>query len=337
MNNKYTLTGLLLLLTFQYNAIAQMADSVKTHIDSCLLILKHHSLYSKNVNWPLIEESVYEKAYKARSREETFDALKTAFDALGDQHAVYYHYKSEYRVNNEALLGRYSDSIRKAWSRGPAITTKMIGRVAYLSVPYMGATRQDQINWYAKWLTDSLQALQQHHPDGWILDLRLNGGGNIRPMLAGLAMFFEDGIINYYMDKDGQVSDATAFRQGVLYIDDVRQTSVLNTVRNPKAKVAVLIGPGTASSGEILAAVFSRRDNTILIGDSTAGLANATNGFVFNNNNNYFLISTARITDQYRNAFAPTIHPTWFIKSNEAFSDIKNDILVKHAVRWINQ
>ncbi len=75
------------------------------------------------------------------------------------------------------------------------------------------------------------------------------------------------------------------------------------------AKVAVLIGAGTASSGEITATIFSKRLKTILLGDNTAGLANATNGFVFNHNKTYFLVSTARIADNHKRTFPEIIKP----------------------------
>jgi carboxyl-terminal processing protease len=60
-------------------------------------------------------------------------------------------------------------------------------------------------------------------------------------------------------------------------------------------KVAVLTGPGTASSAEALAAMFQEREHTVLMGTTTAGMANATNGFVFNREDAYFLISVASL------------------------------------------
>lgn len=336
MKNKYTLSGLLLLFVFNYSAIAQMADSIRLHIDTCLFTLKQNSLYADRVNWPEVEQEVFTRAGQAKTKAETFEALKIAFDALGDKHAVYYHYDNSYRLGNAALMNRYSDSVKAAWTRGPRIDGQMINGVAYLAVPFMGVNRQEQIDCYANWLYDEVAKLQKQDPKGWIIDLRLDGGGNIRPMLAGLAMFFGEGIVSYYINKDGKTSDEAAFCHGDFLIDGRIQATIKTKIAGlADAKVAVLTGPGTASSGEITAAVFSERFNTLLLGDSTAGLANATNGFVLNDHTTYFLISTASIANQYKIPFPPTIQPGLSIKGKEAFNDISNDAVVKKAIEWL--
>lgn len=100
-------------------------------------------------------------------------------------------------------MSRYSDSIKTAWKRGPRIDAKMIGDIAYFAVPFMGVNKQEQIDNYANWLYDEVAKLQKKNPKGWIIYLRLNGGGNICLMLAALTPFFNDGIVSYYIDKNG--------------------------------------------------------------------------------------------------------------------------------------
>lgn len=338
MKNKCTIIGVLLLLFVNHSAIAQMADSLRLHIDSCLSVLQQNSLYAHLVKWPQTRAKVFEKAKRAKYKSETFEALKIAFNALGDRHAAYYQYDDKYKLSNTALMNRYSDSLKAAWTLGPRIDSRMIGKIAYFSAPFMGVNKQEQIDWYANWLYDEIAKLQKQNPKGWVIDLRLNGGGNIRPMLTGLSMFFGDGIVSYYIDKAGKASDEAAFSNGDFLMDGKIQAIVKNKIASiANMKVAVLIGAGTASSGEITAAVFSKRHNTLLLGDSTAGLANATNGFVFNGNKNYFLISTAYIANQLKIPFPETIQPNLFIKGNDAFNDIGNDTTVKKAIEWLKR
>lgn len=334
----YILLGIWMLLFTHHAAIAQVVDSIRLHIDSCLSVLQENSLYANLVNWPQTRAQVFEKAKSATTKSETFEALKIAFNALGDKHAAYYQYDDEYKLSNAELMNRYSDSLKTAWTRGPRIDGKMIGDIAYFSVPFMGANKQEQIDWYANWLYNEVAQLQKQNPKGWIIDLRLNGGGNIRPILTGLAMFFGDGVVSYYINKNGKASDEAAFSKGDFLMDGKIQATIKNKIASiANAKVAVLIGAGTASSGEITAAVFSKRSNTILLGDSTAGLANATNGFVFNNNKNYFLISTACIANRRKKPFPETIQPNLFIRGNDAFNDISNDTTVKKAIEWLRR
>lgn len=329
--------GLLLMLAFSFLLKGQMPDSVRIHLDSCLYILKENSLYSKKINWNDIKNKVFEKAKSAKTKLETFEALKIAFDALGDKHAVYYQYDDSYKLDNAALMNRYSDSIIAAWKRGPRVDAKIISGMAYISIPFMDVNKQEQIDNYANWIYNEVAKLHKQKPKGWIIDLRLNSGGNIRPMLAGLAPFFKDGVVSYYINNKGEAGDKSVFNKGDFQIYDLVQAKIKNKIKGfPDVKVAVLIGAGTASSGEITAAVFSKRPKTILLGDDTAGLTNATNGLVFNHNQNYFLISAAQIADRNRKAFPETIHPDFYVKGNESFNDIPNDPAVKKAITFLN-
>lgn len=157
-------------------------------------------------------------------------------------------------------------------------------------------------------------------------------------MLAALTPFFNDGIVSYYIDKNGNPSDKASFSKGDFLMDEKIQATIKNIIKNfPNVKIAVLIGAGTASSGEITVAVFSKCPNTILMGDNTAGLANATNGFVLNDNKTYFLISTAEIADRNKKRFPETIKPDLYIKGDEFFSSITNDLAVKKAIDWLHQ
>lgn len=53
----------------------QLPDSIKTHIDSSIAVLKNHSLYAKNVNWEEVEKKVYDKARGLTTKVKTFDAF----------------------------------------------------------------------------------------------------------------------------------------------------------------------------------------------------------------------------------------------------------------------
>lgn len=316
---------------------AQLPDSIKAHIDSCLAILETNSLYSPSVNWPKTRQLVFAKPTNAKTKAGTFEALKIAFDALGDKHALYYHYADQYKLNNDTLMARYTDSIKAAWLDGPRITYHMIKGIAYLRVPFMGVNKQKDIDERANALYHAVKQLQQQQPKGWIIDLRLNGGGNIRPMLAGLAPFFPDGTVSYYLDHRGQASDKSTFKDGQFFMDGVVQARIDSLIQGfSQAKVAVLTGPGTGSSGELTAAIFKQRHHTRLFGASSAGLANATAGFVMSNDV-YFLISTARIADKHQQALPEVVIPHIPVKGNDAFHALEKDVTVYAALKWLQQ
>jgi|GEM_PF-614235 len=317
---------------------AQMADSIKNYIDSAIGILQQNSLYASRVNWLAMKEAVHQKAAGARTKAEIFGALTLAFTALGDKHAAYYHYDDMFRLPDTLLDNRYGDSIKAAWKRGPGLFEQMIGDFAYINVPFMGVTKQEDIDRNANWLYEAVSKLAANSPKGWIIDLRRNAGGNIRPMMAGLAMFFDDAVLGYCIDRAGRATDETAVKDGHFMIDGKVQAAISNKIAAlAHSKVAVLIGPGTASSGEGVAAIFKQRQHAMLLGEVTAGRGNATEGFVFNNDQSYFLISTASLGDKNKKALPEFVTPHVVVKANNAFSNPGADNVVKAAVDWLKK
>lgn len=339
---KFKVFLFLFVLSFciKFSLAQELPDSIKQHIDTSLNVLKKHSLYSNKVDWDKIRQNVHYAAHlaKAKNKSETFESLKIAFDALGDKHAAYYQFNHQYKLPNKELEARQSDSLKAGWKMGARIVNKMIGDVAYLSIPYMGVNKQADIDKYANWLYDAVAALNKSNPKAWVIDLRLNGGGNIRPMLAGLGMFFDDGVVSYYVDRNGKTEDEAAFKNGEFTIDGKVQANIKNKITPIRPnKIAILIGPGTGSSGEGVAVVLKQRKGTKLFGTKSAGMANATNGFVFADDQAYFLISTAAIGDKNKKVMPEFVTPDVEIVKLESFGNLQEDSTVKIALSWLKK
>ncbi|THF53297.1 hypothetical protein E6C50_03595 [Flavobacterium supellecticarium] len=330
---------LAILFFFISSMVFAQSDSVRTYIDSALIVLRENSLYANNVNWKKVEKQIYKQASEVKSKAKAFEVLKIAFTALGDKHANYFSPEgNSYRLDNSELMSRYTDSLKAGWKRGLRIENKMIGDIAYISIPTIGVGKQQDIDKYANWIYDAVNSLSAKNPKGWIIDLRMNGGGNIRPMLAGLAMFFDNGTYTYYIDKDGNATDKAGFLNGDFVIDDQPQATIktkMNLLSD--ARVALLIGPGTASSGEGVALVFSQKNNVKSFGTNTAGLANSTNGFVFYNKEFYFLISVAKIANKDKKLYSEIVKPQVYVKGYENFYKLADDPSVIEAIKWLKK
>lgn len=128
-------------------------------------------------------------------------------------------------------------------------------RVAYVLIPtFADATIDDQVR----------EALQDLGPlDGIILDLRTNGGGSslvAEPIMA----LFVSGTLGEYTSRDGS-------RSLVIEGDPIHNSFTV--------PLAVLVGEHTESYGEIVAGIFSQREETILIGETTGGNVETLHGF----------------------------------------------------------
>lgn len=329
---------ILFLLSVPLLSSAQPPDSLVKHIDTVLNILQKNSLYSGNVNWKVLRKEVLAKSAKATNKAETFPALTVAFKKLKDHHANYYIGDSSFRLEDTMLLKRQDDSLKAEWARGARIKTFMIGDIAYVNVPTLTGGKQEVIDKYANWIYDGVAKLAALKPKGWIIDLRLNVGGNIRPMMAGLGAFFKDGTVGYYLDRFGKTIEPSSFKNGEFLMENQVTAGIINKIPSlANEKVAVLIGAGTASSGEIAAVFLSTRKNTKLFGEMTAGLTNTTNGFVFDNDNAYFLLTVASLADKNKKRLSNYVMPDIKVKANNMFSNPEQDNTVKAAIAWLKK
>jgi C-terminal processing protease CtpA/Prc len=112
----------------------------------------------------------------------------------------------------------------------------------------------------------------------FIIDLRRDHGGDMFPMIAGLAPLFADGPVGSFVANQGE----TVWRienHGVSNAwNDVRPAKPHPLDRGALLPVAVLTGPGTASSGESVLVSFIGRPATRSFGQPSAGLS-TSNGF----------------------------------------------------------
>ena len=101
-----------------------------------------------------------------------------------------------------------------------------------------------------------------------VIDLRKTGGGNAYIYLPGLKRLLEiDTSLATLVNRKGEIEP--------LWLDSIsiRPGSVEPARSLADLPVALAIGPGTASASEYIATIFRCRDNTITVGDTTAGAA----------------------------------------------------------------
>ncbi|GAA4446047.1 hypothetical protein GCM10023189_00760 [Nibrella saemangeumensis] len=303
--------------------------------------MQKHSLYAKPLDWKTIRDSVHYKARTAKSYSDVFLALVYAYDQLKDHHGMFANTERMHRFPPPRNPSdRMSEGIKKEYLKGPRIKKAMLAnQVAYLKIPAMQVTKQDAVDQWANSLRDSLCALLSQTPSALIVDLRMNNGGNSVPMQAGVGSLFGDGIVTYTVDRDKKTFVPTMLTNGV----PVDGTKPLATVKNtcgtyPTIPIAVLIGPSTVSSGEILAVAFKERKNTRLFGEPTAGFCNATEGFLFAKNQGYFLLSTSYIADKHKRIYTEQeVKPDVFVRSADNYEDLPSDVTVQAALNWLKQ
>ncbi|NML66856.1 hypothetical protein HHL22_16750 [Hymenobacter sp. RP-2-7] len=153
--------------------------------------------------------------------------------------------------------------------------------LAYMAVPeFTSDNNERQIALAGELQTLIRQLDTEHTVTGWVVDLCGNGGGNMRPMLAGLGALTGTGTLAYFVA--GRWKKPITYREMVASVNGRSQGARLSPaqpLRRPASPVAVLIGPGTGSSGEVTAMAFIGRPATWLFGQPSAGYTTANNLF----------------------------------------------------------
>ncbi|WP_260296121.1 S41 family peptidase [Xanthomonas euroxanthea] len=132
--------------------------------------------------------------------------------------------------------------------------------IAYLDVPGLMTSSKEVSNAYETSLTTALDQVAAQASCGWIVDVRNNTGGTMWPMINGLHPLLGDAVLGSFVDAAGKQSPWRAR-------SSPRATASLQIDR----PVAILIGPRTASAGEMVAISFRGRANTRSFGQPSAG------------------------------------------------------------------
>ncbi len=314
--------------------------SVHLYVDSALTILQNKSLFADKVNWNLVKEEVYTQTQNIESIGESFGALKYAFTELNDHHGIFANPDTLYRLpptKDYATL--LSQGIKDEYLKGPRIVKRELGEaIAYLRVPAMQVLEENEVKKQSNALREVLCELLSKNPTAMILDLRMNNGGNSVPMQSGLGPLFSSDTVGYMADKNNILSQPIILKNGVSILENGHPAvDIAQQCTCPKnLPIAILIGPATASSGEILAYMLAPQPNTRLIGEPSSGFLNATEGFVWMENQGYLLLSVARIADRNKQINQEMeLHPDIYVKSEDNYENLDKDITIQKAKEWL--
>lgn len=331
------LTLSIALLFFLFNITVVSAQTPKNNdvkflIDTTITIMKANALNAGKVDWAAIKKEAYKGAYNLNNAYELGDVMRNLFKSIGDFHGGFFQGDSTFRWKGRELI--VSDSVRKEWSKGPRIKTEMLGDIGYIRVPSM-SQGNGRADWDAKaqQLNDSLCTILSLNPKGIILDVRLDGGGVMFPMILGLKQILGEGKVGSFHIKNDQ---QWLIKGNTFFIDSTSMATIIpKCITNAQSIPCVLlIGPGTGSSGEFLVMAFKGRAKTVLIGTETAGYVTVNNGFGIKNGSSMNL-SVGSGQDRNGQNYTEAIQADVILNKVDHFNDLKNDEKVQAAVKWL--
>lgn len=306
----------------------------KQILDTTISIMKKEAINSKKVNWKKVSDEAQKLSQNATNPYDLEPSFIYLFKSIGDFHGAFFYGDSTFKWKyNEPFV---NDSIRTALSKGAKIKTGIIDKtIGYLRIPSIPAFSINDFNVRAQQLNDSLCFLLDKNIEGLIIDLRLNGGGAMQPMILGTEQLLKQGKVgsSYTTNEkeDWIIKDNKFFADSMV----IASISPKCKIDGTKIPIVILTSPITGSAAECLIIAYKGRSNTILLGTTTAGYLTVNNGYGINENAGMNLsigYNSDRNGRIYKKAFKPDIR----LNSLDNFSNIENDAKVKAAVKWLN-
>jgi carboxyl-terminal processing protease len=300
------------------------------YIDAALDIMREHALRRADVDWSAMRAQTLAHARGARTVAETHVAIRFAVRELGDRHS----YLQSPAVSRVLQTTAVANARTGAAATVPRAT--QLGNVAYLHVPsFAGGTQTQQVEF-----AETLKSLAQHHDEagvcGWVVDLRQNTGGNLWPMLAGLGPLLGEGEVAASVYPDGRRIPVW-HRDGQAGFGDYTQLRVRAPYRLRAARpIAVLIGPATASSAEVLAVALLGRDGTRSFGAATRGLSAGNRTFSLADGAS-LVLTVAATSDAAGRVFAGPLAPDELVPSDRGMRGTgePSDPALDAAMVWL--
>ncbi|TXC66747.1 hypothetical protein FSC37_15815 [Piscinibacter aquaticus] len=263
-------------------------------LEAALEAIRSLALNVGNVNWPAIERAAMGIVSERSPEFGEIQAVQFALTSLGDGHS---HLLPAPTAASNALHAEDAD-----------IPHAVLGRASYVALPRFVAMSDDASSRFAsrvRMLLDTASARPDHC--GWILDLRSNSGGNMYPMLAGLWPLLGDGDLGHFDFPSGRKAWGMESGSFPGRMPSLRALPPATPVLQ-RQRVALLIGPRTASSGEIVAIAFAGRHGVRSFGHQTAGQASA-NRAVPLPDGSILALTVAQVSDRSGRVYPQGIEP----------------------------
>ncbi len=243
-------------------------------LGAALKTLKTHHINREKVDWKATEAKAWASLPHSNKPEDAYPAIKAVIKALGEKHTSLWT-----RDEWKAEMSGEQQGKTKPVALTPVEFRMLPDHTGYVHI-YAFIGNDKAVKDYETHFRAEMAKLQKQGACRYVVDLRGNEGGNMWPMLNGVAPllgdppfgFFEPGADpgEVWTVKNGEV-------QGVDTADIGRIPAYSSTRKNPP--VAVLVDRHTSSSGEFTAMAFEGRGGTRFFGQPTAGYVTGNDVF----------------------------------------------------------
>ena len=263
---------------------ARFADRVLAAMDS--------GLYATGEAWRIARAQAVASTRDSQTPEDALAPLRSALATAGRGHSSLY----------KNLEGSPSQAPSQA---AMPIVKASSARIGVVQIPELYGADAKVAQEYARSLSSGIKDAAPASSCGWIIDLRGNTGGDMRPMLAGLTPLLPNGVVASSESRDGVRTHITV-TDGTVRFGNELEFSEEESTKVP-GPVAILLDGYTASSAELVAIAFIGLENTRSFGTRSMGYSTGNVTFPIDS---YTLVLTVGVdVDRQGKAYPAGIVP----------------------------
>ncbi|SKA39635.1 Peptidase family S41 [Chitinophaga eiseniae] len=314
------------------NAQTFKNDSVKLFLDRSIALIKSNSINAGNI--ALIKNVLYEKSQNLTSIDEVAPLFEDVFKGLDDYHgSLKYKGKTYGWTKKSSYVNPYLKAKLKTATN---VSSRLInGNYGYIRIPGNNDFGFKKVDSIANDIVSNINAIDGENIKGWIIDLRVNTGGNMYPILLALKEFIgNDVVFGGFRNAQNEPSGNWEIKDHHLLIDGTRLERKSGLAYPDKARIPVvmLISGYTASAGEMTAISFIGRPNLYLVGEPTANYTTAVQGFEIGKSAAINL-STDYVIDRNHKVYKTSIVPDFEILNGDNFENVHEDAKIRKALQ----
>ena len=291
-------------------ALAGCATSPDEIVDEAIGKIRDTAYEAPSVDWPRERERA--RAILAQGGS-THDAITSLLHALKDGHS--FHLVAQRRT--EILDNPRVDDIE--------IPSRLVEGHGYVAIPTYVGNDRERMRKYARGIHARIRAISASGACGWIVDLRGNGGGNMYPMILGVAPLLGPGELGAFKGrKHREPWSIEKVAQPIMSPDEIPAPTLGHE------PVAVLIGQGTLSSGEAVAVSFKGRPATRFFGQPTGGKSSGNEGVALSDGS-MMLVMAGLMADRQGIVYGGPIPPD----EAAGLAGVGDEVSLAAAVHWL--
>lgn len=299
-------------------------------------------MYTDQIDWKKVNSKYHALVKGKNTTEEKKEAYQFLINSLKDKHAnvrsaednsIVVSYTGE--TKNPDTRTFDADFLKNSVNNpNGKFSYQLKDDVGILKVVGIGPgdvkTQSDEIR-------AGLVELKKQGVKKWIVDLRSNGGGNIDPMISGLAPLIGEGKIGGSVNLKSEtmieftIEDSQFFHYGRLVCGMKDEPQI-----DLDEKVVVLLSRYTISSGEMLAIAFKGRPNTHFIGEDSGGLTTGNGYDLIEEDGVYLVISQGVFSDRFDKPYLNKVKVDEHIPFDVS-ANMESDKQIKRAMEWLKK